>query len=132
MSNQNSSFTSALFSSWALLLGFGVLMLGDGLQGTLLAVRADIEGFSATTTGLVMSAFYAGFLLGSILNPKITAKVGHIRVFAALAALASASILIHALLINVYVLIMLRFLGGFCFAGLYIVAESWLNDRATN
>ncbi|MCP4187109.1 MAG: MFS transporter, partial [Gammaproteobacteria bacterium] len=132
MSNQNSSFTSALFSSWALLLGFGVLMLGDGLQGTLLAVRADIEGFSATTTGLVMSAFYAGFLLGSILNPKITAKVGHIRVFAALAALASASILIHALFINVYVWIMLRLLSGFCFAGLYIVAESWLNDRATN
>ncbi|MCP4486809.1 MAG: MFS transporter [Gammaproteobacteria bacterium] len=132
MSHPNSSFSSALLSSWALLLGFGVLMLGDGLQGTLLAVRADIEGFSATITGLVMSAFYAGFLLGSILNPKITAKVGHIRVFAALAALASASILVHALFIDVYAWIALRLLSGFCFAGLYIVAESWLNDRATN
>ncbi len=119
-------------SSWALLLGFGVLMLGDGLQGTLLAVRADMEGFSATTTGMVMSAFYIGFLFGSVLSPKITANVGHIRVFAALAALASAAILVHALFINVAAWFALRFLSGFCFAGLYIVAESWLNDRASN
>lgn len=132
MKSQSSTFGSALLSSWALLLGFGVLMLGDGLQGTLLAVRADIEGFSATLTGLVMSAFYVGFLVGSILSPRITAKVGHIRVFAALAALASASILVHALFINVTVWIFLRLLSGFCFAGLYIVAESWLNDRASN
>jgi MFS family permease len=121
-----------LLSSWALLLGFGILMLGDGLQGTLLAVRADLEGFSATVTGLVMSSFYIGFLAGSILTPKITVNVGHIRVFAALAALASASILVHALFIKVPVWIALRLVSGFCFAGLYIVAESWLNDRATN
>lgn len=132
MNNQSSTFGSALLSSWALLLGFGVLMLGDGLQGTLLAVRANIEGFSATITGLIMSAFYGGFLLGSLLCPRITAKVGHIRVFAALAALASASILVHALFVNVSVWIALRLLSGFCFAGLYIVAESWLNDRANN
>ena len=132
MSTRTPGLGAALMSSWALLLGFGVLMLGDGLQGTLLAVRADIEGFSATTTGLIMSAFYAGFLIGSLLCPSITAKVGHIRVFAALAALASASILVHAIFVNITVWIALRFLSGFCFAGLYIVAESWLNDRATN
>ena len=107
-------------------------MLGYGLQVTLLAVRADLAGFSATLTGLVMSSFYIGFLIGSILTPRITAKVGHIRVFAALAALASAAILVHALFIQVAVWIALRLLSGFCFAGLYIVAESWLNDRATN
>jgi len=126
------SFSSALLSSWALLLGFGILMLGDGLQGTLLAVRADQEGFSATITGLVMSSFYVGFLFGSIMTPGITAQVGHIRVFAALAALASAAILVHAVFIQIPVWIALRFISGFCFAGLYIVAESWLNDRATN
>lgn len=126
------TFGLALRSSWALLLGFGILMLGDGLQGTLLAVRADQEGFSATITGLVMSSFFVGFLLGSITAPKITAKVGHIRVFAALAALASASILVHAVFIQVPIWIALRFISGYCFAGLYIVAESWLNDRATN
>ncbi len=132
MAKVESSFGMALLSSWALMLGFGILMLGDGLQGTLLAVRADQEGFSATLTGLVMSTFYLGFLLGSVLAPRITANVGHIRVFAALAALASAAILVHAVFVNVAVWIALRFVSGFCFAGLYIVAESWLNDRATN
>ena len=107
-------------------------MLGDGLQSTLLAVRADQEGFSATTTGLIMSSFYLGFLSGSILTPRVMIKVGHIRVFAALAALASATILVHAVFITIPVWIGLRLVSGFCFAGLYVVAESWLNDRATN
>lgn len=107
-------------------------MLGDGLQGTLLAVRADLEGFSATLTGLVMSTFYLGFLLGSIMTPGITVRVGHIRVFAAFAALSSAAILIHALFVTVPVWIAMRLVSGFCFAGIYIVAESWLNDRASN
>ena len=132
MPRRPASFSAALGSSWALLLGFGILMLGDGLQGTLLAIRADLEGFSATLTGLVMSTFYLGFLLGSILTPRITIRVGHIRVFAAFAALSSAAILVHALVVSVPVWMAMRLLSGFCFAGLYIVAESWLNDRATN
>jgi MFS family permease len=132
MPRRPASFSAALGSSWALLLGFGILMLGDGLQGTLLAIRADLEGFSATLIGLVMSTFYLGFLLGSILTPRITIRVGHIRVFAAFAALSSAAILVHALVVSVPVWMAMRLLSGFCFAGLYIVAESWLNDRATN
>ncbi len=126
------SLVFALRSTWALLLGFGILMLGDGLQSTLLAVRADQEGFTATITGLIMSSFYAGFLSGSVLTPKIMARVGHIRVFAALAALASASILIHAVFVSISVWIVLRLISGFCFAGLYVVAESWLNESSTN
>jgi MFS family permease len=130
--NKSSSLRFALKSSWALLLGFGILMLGDGLQGTLLAVRADQEGYSATITGLIMSSFYIGFLCGSILTPRIMIQVGHVRVFAALAALASAAILIHAVFVEIPVWIALRLVSGFCFAGLYVVAESWLNERATN
>ena len=130
--NNQSTFAFALKSSWALLLGFGILMLGDGLQASLLAIRADLEGFSTTTTGLIMSSFYVGFLCGSILTPRIMVLVGHIRVFAALAALASAAILIHAVFVEISVWILLRLVSGFCFAGLYVVAESWLNDRATN
>lgn len=126
------SLAFALKSCWALLLGFGILMLGDGLQGTLLAVRADQEGYTTTTTGVIMSSFYLGFLCGSVFTPRLVVQVGHIRVFAALAALASASILIHAVFVHVPVWIVLRLVSGFCFAGLYIVAESWLNDRATN
>jgi len=126
------TFRAALASSWAILLGFGILMLGDGLQGTLLAVRADLEGFSATLTGLVMSTFYIGFLIGSIMTPRITIKVGHIRVFAAYAAISSTAILIQSLAVTAPLWIAMRLISGFCFAGLYIVAESWLNDRATN
>lgn len=129
---KSSTIGYALKSSWALLLGFGILMLGDGLQGTLLAVRADQEGFSTSTTGLIMSAFYVGFLSGSILTPRIMLQVGHIRVFAALAALASAAILVHAVFVEIPAWIVLRLVSGFCFAGLYVVAESWLNERSDN
>ena len=132
MVRRPATFRAALASSWAILLGFGILMLGDGLQGTLLAVRADLEGFSATLTGLVMSTFYIGFLIGSIMTPRITIKVGHIRVFAAYAAISSTAILIQSLVVTVPLWIAMRLISGFCFAGLYIVAESWLNDRATN
>ncbi|MEM7194071.1 MAG: MFS transporter [Pseudomonadota bacterium] len=132
MSKAAPSLFATIASVWALLLGFGILMLGDGLQGTLLAVRADREGFSATLTGIIMSSFYVGFLCGSITTPKIMMLVGHVRVFAALAALASAAILVHAVFVTVSMWIVLRLISGFCFAGLYVVAESWLNDRATN
>ena len=132
MVRRPATFRAALASSWAILLGFGILMLGDGLQGTLLAVRADLEGFSATLTGLVMSTFYIGFLIGSIMTPRITIKVGHIRVFAAYAAISSTAILVQSLAVTVPLWIAMRLISGFCFAGLYIVAESWLNDRATN
>jgi len=128
----NQSLTAAIGASWALLLGFGILMLGDGLQGTLLAVRAFREGFSTTITGVVMSSFYVGFLAGSLWAPKIVRQVGHIRVFAALVALASASILVHALYIHPVAWVVLRLISGFCFSGIYIVAESWLNDSAPN
>ena len=132
MSKRPASFRAALLSSWAILIGFGILMLGDGLQGTLLAVRADLEGFTATQTGLIMSTFYVGFLFGSIMTPRITSKVGHIRVFAAFAAISSAAILVHSIFVTIPVWIAMRLVSGFCFAGLYIVAESWLNDRASN
>ncbi len=132
MGANQSSLLFAVKSSWALLLGFGILMLGDGLQASLLAIRADQEGFTATMTGLMMSAFYIGFLCGSKLTPRIMTHVGHVRVFAALAAIASAAILVHALYVDIYSWSGLRLISGFCFAGLYVVAESWLNDRATN
>ena len=107
-------------------------MLGDGLQGVLLPLRAVREGFPTAVTGIVMSSFYVGFLCGSLLAPGVVRRVGHIRVFAALAAVASAAILVHAMILSPWVWGVLRFLSGLCFAGLFIVAESWLNDRATN
>ncbi len=118
--------------SRSLLFGFGILMLGDGLQSTLLGVRASLEGFPTAVTGLIMSTFYLGFLGGALYAPKVVERVGHIRVFGALASVASATVLIHGIFVTPLAWSGLRLLSGFCLAGLYVVAESWLNDRATN
>lgn len=119
-------------ASWALLLGIGFMMLGNGLQGTLLGVRATLEGFPTFTTGVVMSFYFIGMLLGGILTPKLVARVGHIRVFAALASTASIAILVHSLYVNPYTWSLMRLVTGICYSGLYVVSESWLNDRASN
>ncbi len=91
---------ATLVASWALFLGIAMIMLGNGLQGSLLGLRATVEGFATATTGFVMSAYYVGFLLGSSLTPKLVKRVGHIRVFTALASMASAAVLLHAVFIT--------------------------------
>ena len=119
-------------NSWALFLGLGLIMLGNGLQGSLLGLRASIEGFGVTATGLVMSGYFIGLLSGSTVVPKIVARVGHIRSFGAMASLASTSILVHLVVIEPWTWWAMRFVTGFAYAGLYIVAESWLNDASEN
>ncbi len=119
-------------ASWALFTGLGLVMMGAGLQGSLLGVRSEIEGFSALTSGTIMASYFAGFLLGTRAATRALALVGHIRVFAALASMASASTLIHAVAVHPVVWTLMRFTTGLCIAGLYVVAESWINDLATN
>jgi MFS family permease len=109
----------------------GVLMLGAGLQGTLLGVRATLEDFPTAVIGVVMSCYYIGYLLGTITAPRLIRNVGHIRVFAALAAVASAATLTQAAFIYPVAWGAMRLMTGLCFAGIYVVAESWLNERAT-
>src|SRR5262245_20221904 len=121
-----------LNATWPLLLSVAFTMIGNGLQSTLLGIRATLEGFPTQTIGLVMTGYYAGFFVGSYQIPRIIGRVGHIRAFAALCALGSIAILVHALAVNWPVWTAMRMLTGFCFAGLYIVCESWLNDRTTN
>ena len=123
---------AAISSAWALLLGIALIMLGNGLQNTLLGVRATLEGFGTGTTGLVMTGYFVGFLAGSIVVPRLLANVGHIRVFAALASLASGATLLHTVFVTPISWFVFRVVTGFCFAGLYVVAESWINDAATN
>jgi len=123
---------AALTSTWALLLGVALIMLGNGLQGTLLGVRASVESFDTTATGLVMTCYFIGFMLGSTATPRVVRTVGHVRVFAAMASMASAAVLLHALFVSPVTWGLVRIGTGFCFAGLYVIAESWLNDRATN
>lgn len=121
-----------LRASWALLIGIGFMMLGNGLQGTLLGLRATMEGFPTFVTGIMMSGYYIGIFAGSMVAPRLVKRVGHIRVFAALASLASISILIHGLYVNAATWTLMRLITGLSYAGLYVVAESWLNDRASN
>ena len=79
---------AVVVSSWPLFLGLGLMMLGNGLQSSLLGLRAATEGFGTGTTGLVMSCYYFGFLAGSLLTPRMVQNVGHVRAFSALASLA--------------------------------------------
>ncbi len=121
-----------LGSSWAILLGIGFMMLANGLQGTLLGVRAGIEGFSTFSTGIMMSGYFIGVFIGSLVAPLLVNRVGHIRVFSALASLASISILFHGVYIDPWLWMTMRIITGISFAGFYVVTESWINDRASN
>ena len=122
---------SAITATWPLLLGMGVLMLGAGLQGTLLGLRATLEGFPALLTGTIMSCYYVGYVLGTVIVLPLVRQIGHIRVFAALAAVASMAILVQGSFVNPFVWAAMRLVSGLCFAGIYVVAESWLNDRSS-
>ena len=119
-------------NSWALLFGMFLLMLGNGLQGTLLGIRGSIEGMSPQTMSWVMTGYFVGFLFGSQLTPNMIRRVGHVRVFAALGSLVSACLILYAAWTNPYFWFLLRIVVGFCFSGIYVVAESWLNDSSSN
>lgn len=124
--------TNTAAASWALFTGIALLMLGNGLQGSLLGIRSEYEGFSTVAIGLVMTCYFVGFLVGSRSAVRALKSVGHIRVFAALASMASTATLIHALTVTPLTWGLMRFTTGLCMAGLYVVAESWINDLATN
>lgn len=121
-----------LSGAWPLLLGILLLMLGNGMHGTLLGVRGEIEGFSTYEMSIVMSAYFVGFLGGSKLAPEMIRRVGHVRVFAALASLISACLIIFPVASNPWVWVAVRVMIGFCFSGVYVTAEGWLNNAATN
>ena len=121
-----------LKNSWALFTGYFVLMVAHGFQGNLLGVRSVIEEFNFISVGSMMSGYFVGYFAGANTIPKLVGKVGHIRVFAAFASMASLSILIHAIFVNPVVWTMGRFVTGFSIVGIFIVMESWLNDRANN
>ena len=121
-----------LSRSWALLLGMMLLMVGNGLQGTLLGVRGGIEGFSTFEMSIVMSAYFAGFLGGSRVAPEMIRRVGHVRVFAALASFISAILILYPAFAHPVAWALGRLVIGFCFSGVYVTAESWLNNSADN
>ena len=121
-----------LASAWALLLGMYLLMIGNGLQGTLLGLRGQIESFSTLEISVVMSAYFLGFLFASRLAPTLIRRVGHVRVFSALGSAISAILILYPILPEPWVWALARAAIGFCYCGVYITAESWLNNAASN
>jgi MFS family permease len=123
---------AVVLAAWPLLLSILLLMVGSGLQGALLGVRAERAAFNSTVTGLVLGLYYLGYVAGSAWVPAMVRAVGHIRVFASLASLASATVVIHGVWVSPIPWMFLRFITGVCVAGLFIVSESWLNDVSTS
>ncbi len=117
---------------WALLLGIVLIMLGNGMHFTLIGLRGGIEGFSAGELAIVTSGYFMGFLSGARLTPLLIRRVGHVRVFAALGSFMSAGLIAFTLLAEPWAWTLLRVLVGFCMSGIYVAAESWLNNAATN
>ena len=116
----------------ALLISVGFLLMGSGLQGTLLPVRAQLENFSSYDIGIMGSAYFVGFALGCVLAPYAIRRAGHIRAFAAMVSIASTLSLAHALILLPELWWVFRGLTGFCFAGLYMIIESWLMEKSSN
>ncbi len=116
----------------SLLFGMVFLMMGGGLHAILIPVRGQIEGFSPFTLGWIGTSWAVGFTIGCILIPQLVRRVGHVRTFSSLTALLAVSVLLNAMFVESITWIVLRALSGFCFAGCYMVAESWLNERVTN
>ena len=115
-----------------LLFGMFLLMLGNGLQGTALGVRGSLEQFGNLAMGFVMSGYFVGFLGGAQITPWLLRRVGHVRVFAAFAAMISSAMILYAAVVDPVAWIAMRVLVGFCMSGCYVVAESWLNDGTDN
>ena len=119
-------------NSWALFMGMGAIMLAYGYQNALLGVRAVIEDFSLASTGFMMSGYFVGYFIGARTIPSVISGVGHIRVFAAFASVASLAILVHSIFINPLTWFLLRVITGYSMVSIYTIAESWLNDRSSN
>ncbi|MGD8588507.1 MAG: MFS transporter [Chromatiales bacterium] len=115
---------------YILLGGLGILLAGVGLLGTLLGVRATTAGFGSLEIGLIMAAYYAGYIAGTLLAPRLIRNVGHVRSFAAFASIGAAVSLGFGLLIDPIFWLVLRAVSGACVVGIYMVVESWLNEQS--
>lgn len=123
---------TALRDAAPLLVSVALLLAGGGLAATMLGARAGIEGFRPSVIGIVLAGYYAGYVGGSLFAPSAIDRVGHVRVFAGLAALASGALLLHVVFIEPITWFLLRCVVGLCISALYVVCETWLNGVATN
>ena len=122
----------ALLANWALFLGMMLLMVANGLLVTLLTIRGSTLGFSDLEISIMQACYPLGALAGTILPTRLIEKVGHIRTFSALASMVSVAAIAHLLTSDPLSWSLMRLLAGFCFPGLYVITESWLNAQAEN
>lgn len=122
----------AVTENWALFLGMLMLMVANGLLVTLLTIRGATLGFSELEISVMQSCYPLGALAGTMLTPRLIGKVGHIRVFSALASMVSVAAIAHLLTSDPFSWAVMRLLAGFCFPGLYVITESWLNAKSEN
>jgi len=123
---------TGLRENWALLIGVALIMVGNGLLGTLLTIRGLELGFSTTLISFIQLGYPVGALLGALFVPRIISHVGHVRAFSALASICSAAAIMHLMSWDVLVWAAMRVIAGICFPGLYVITESWLNAKAQN
>ena len=128
----NSNRKTILLATWGLFTGLTFLLISAGSYSTLLGIRAELKNLPTVISGGLTTAYYAGFLIGSWYSLRALKQVGHIRVYAALASLLSASTIVTGLFDSPVLWIIMRISTGFCFAGLYVIAELWLNGLAEN
>lgn len=129
---ESSGMLTTVRSIFSLLSSYGLLLLANGMFGTLLGVRSQIEGFETQVVGLIMAAYFLGLLQGAMRAGNVVAAVGHIRAFAAFASVMSITALLHVIIVSPVLWCVLRFASGFCMAGMILVTESWLNARSSN
>ncbi|HJW40176.1 MAG TPA: MFS transporter, partial [Rhizomicrobium sp.] len=116
----------------AILFSASLYIAGAGLIGVLIPVRAHAAGFSSLALGVIGSFYFAGFVGGCFVGPRLLARVGHSRTFGLAAGLSAATILLQSMFVSVPAWLVLRGIFGIAAACIYMVIESWLNDRATN
>ena len=124
--------SSLAWATWSLFVGLALLLVGVGLFATVVGIRSELNGYTDWQIGIIGAAYYGGFLAGSRLTLMALRRVGHIRVYAALASVLSATMIVVGLTGAAATWIVMRFASGMCIAGLYVVAESWLNQLASN
>lgn len=116
----------------AILFSMSLYIMGNGLIGVLIPVRASLEHFSNLALGVIGSFYFAGFVIGCFVGPRLLVRAGHSRVFGIGAGISAASILLQSMFVSEFVWIAMRGAFGLAAACIYMVIESWLNDRASN
>ncbi len=114
----------------ALLLGSAFLTFAGGVNALILPIRGEIEGFTAASLGLLGTGWAIGYVAGCLRTPALVARVGHIRAFGAMCAIAAIAVLMSLVAISPQVWVPVRAISGFCFAGAAMIVESWLNERS--